>query len=773
LTAGSARAVIPAHARRVRFNPSLPLLAAPAIDNAPAAPILRAVYSARVARSAQALNTATKTSLVSGASATTLSAASDSTASSQPINVAGTSLKELSSDERALVDQLQYVLDGIFPASSKANRQGANGVSPVTENDNALLFESLGELAALFLQMSPDPVVYELSRSTLAGVGGLQLSTPPRPDSMLRKLGAKRGILSTVVTRLLALRARSTPVALLVGTIMLVLARSDATESLFDKPEIAALVDAFFHILPALAVAQMPAASNAELQPHRPARVGLKNQPRRRGRMARRFDSKPQEDTILPCVRALLLNRCGVDLAVVSSVTKDARGVALVFGLALAAVLETSERSQVVMADCRRVHKVTAILFEAQKLARVAVALSDPAESSSTLAVVAPVASVALRVLLQATRNEVCKTIAVNESRIMESALAVMAIHQVKSHDNVDNGDRSKKDSPLVSTYPDRLAHDESAVTNALKLCINLTQQCPVGLKQFLARDGVPRVLDLLGSPLIRPRRRNGKNTADKCCFDAGVVTWTNCETFDVRVAGIVLLSSIVEQDIGICSSFQHIFPRGVAECEGGALAFVLELLTEVGKESDEIIATGFEPNEDNESVVADISLDRKNELSKERALEQRVMAGYLCFLLGSLVKGCPANRTFATVALADQSLDSLADALDEFRAFQHELGVMSSRLDSTYTAIISSLRMVDDGLCNLPSILDGQKAVETQLDNCRLENGNRHEKKSWANAYDAEDVAEIRQQQLRRRLEEHDDVKVEVVDETDWCSHA
>jgi hypothetical protein len=268
-------------------------------------------------------------------------------------------------------------------------------------------------------------------------------------------------------------------------------------------------------------------------------------------------------------------------------------------------------------------------------------------------------------------------------------------------------------------------------------------------------------VLDLLASPTIWSRRCSEvSDTYAAPCTDSG-----QRETFDVCVLGVALLASVVEQDSNVSSGFQDIHPLGLVERDGGALSFVLGLLKEVGSET--IPAANGAGDDDSKK---DGGVGQAN---GALAMEKRVMTGYLCLLLGALVKGCERNRVFVRTAMPDKSLTAVADVLDEFLVFHHDLGVVSECVDDMYVSIIESLRNEWRGCCNGENV-GRHKDVEIE-DEARNCNGREppvvddvdHE--AWFEATGAGDVGQERNHNMVFRCEEHDDLVAQVVDETEW----
>lgn len=736
--------------RRVRFDPALPE------SSLERPPILRAVYSSRRSGRMDAAVGARLDATRRRRSMRSLSdrrsrAAAAAAAAAAPIDVTDAVGGARTADERASVDQLQYLLDGVV-------KGGCSG----GESTDELLIGSLAELADLFLSMSPPPPHQRSEAAAEAAAANLAvadakdaresakaharataaaaaLEAAHSQPSMLKRIGG--AVLETVVSRLLVLRSRSAPVSLLVGSIMLILAQSDATDQLFGKPQIAALVDAFYQVVPLLVASSAGGETDdrvsalnerVKTKEKRNGKTGGSPEvrKRRRGRLARRVatcDNEGEGAAILR-VRSLLRDSCGLEESVSDEVEENAFGVAMVYGLALAGTLEASSKARAVMLESHRVHRIVAVLSEAERQCRAAESTDTSTVSSR------PIAAVSLRILEFATLHHGCQDVITRESKVVHTAVSVL---RLSSSEDSDAGLGSESPAPIdekrVSMNEEHEAnqcngsavrpriplYDELVLADALRLCVNLTHNCPTGHAQFVAAGGVKVVLDLIASPAVWPRPGS-----------PAVLQNPLRETFDVRVLSIALLASVITQDKKLGAVLQDVHPHGVPERDGGAVSFVLELLKFVGDSGVAIDKTtenrrevmevpdttaeeGVGCREDDRSRDGVESIDSANAANGTSTsirmaadasdiqplgdgslgMDRRVMTGYLCLLLGALVVGSTANRSLVLSAMPNNSLTPIADVLSEFLTFHHELGVVSSSVDDMYAIIIDSLR--------------------------------------------------------------------------------
>lgn len=699
----------------------------------------------------------------------------------QAINISEEVLIPALAKDRALVDQLQYILDGIFQSTASTNspvdnkelsagipsmgkeymspsgrRMLQSSRNPKLEADNALLTESLIELAWLFLKFGSLDTANSPKNRQRTGMATQQIDLSATLEhghsgsdsSMLRCMAGQRKLLGTIVSRLLSLRALSTTIAVLVGAIMLVLANSDATELLFGKAEIAALVDAFFQVLPNLkgnsqnrcvhsaAAGKMPNQNCNQEQI-----VADKSRPfeqrRRRGKLARVANAKNHRERVMDRIRVFLLRGSLAEPFLIERIADDAGSMAIVFGLTLSAVLEKSDNARSFMMESRRIHKVVAVLYEARCICDAERSGNGSAQSEEdSLRLPRTIASVSLRILEHATLHRSCQERVARESRIIATSLSIIKFFTSSLDGLWSEGGRNEVSyKKSESTPQDKCCNmrenvnsmnrphfaaafgiEEISASNALRLCINLTHDCDPGLTQFIANEGVRILLDLLAS--VAMWSQNVYDPEDSVSKIDGCV-----ELYDVRVLGVALLASVVAQNKATCSRFREL-PVQVCNHRLGALEFVLDLLRSTGKEGllasiekvrpgtkEYVTANPHNPGRaqqqgpSNDVGIYTSTLPQcKNQLGDSagdhngvngisKVMEQRVMTGYLCLLMGALVKGSAENRAIVRSAMPGRSLTALADVLDEFLSFHHEVGIASSTVDRMYLSIIENLR--------------------------------------------------------------------------------
>lgn len=712
-------------------------------------PLLQAVYTAKVLRKARFVNNGIK--MLKGKRSRHLSQAKVSAGAiarpglrsndspnrnfTDAINVVDENSGIALQKDTALIDQLQFVLDGIFQ-----NRQVTESVLTPSQTDHDLLSDSLLELACLFLKLGCTASSGSLSQgrrssspssTELDGRDSCSEICSSTEHSLLHGMAGPKKLLSTIVSRLLPLRVLSSVFAVLVGTILLILARSDATELLFGEPEIAVIVDAFFHVLPSLrsssnfqsgdSNAHVPSCTQRGVATGQVASCSRSQAYRRRRRKSLSGSvAENSEDTVIGRIRSLMRDESMAELFFVDRVSDSPAAVSIMFGLALAAILESSSLARAHMTVGRRIHKVVTVLYEARNVTMAVEPVDDAiARGSSVCQPSGTVACIALEILEHATLDRNCQDRIARESKIVTICVSVISAY-------ASFVDAAGKRPVLTSSVVDILATSGvDALTaadarlryvdavNAVRSCVNLTHNCRLGLAQFIEHEGIHAVVALLSRRLIWPHG----NSSDRDCSQT---TDHSFETYDLRVLGIALLASVAAQNESACSDFRRVSVPG-REYSHGALDLALELLKDTGQEflvradgkaacvadldlssssQDCDMFPGESSKKDDDPVKSQLTCAGSRSISTKgkpdsspQVMENRVISGYLCLLIGALVKGSKENRDYVRSAMPENFFTGLAYVLDEFLDFHHELGIASSSFDQMYFSIIDSLR--------------------------------------------------------------------------------
>lgn len=204
----------------------------------------------------------------------------------------------------------------------------------------------------------------------------------------------------------------------------------------------------------------------------------------------------------------------------------------------------------------------------------------------------------------------------------------------------------------------------ECFASNVIRLLINLVHGFPEGLKQFAERkaqwNGVQVVLDCLASSMGMTAKENRSKSK-----------------FDITVLCLALLASVVDSSDEVRSAFQDIEPTLTVSRQYGGVAFVLELLKVTWDDVEEC-DTGAG--------------------SKEKQMERKVITGYLCLLLGALVRKAPLNYQVIRRSLPNNTLRGLAPVITDFLDFHHSVGANQTDINAMYKRILDGL-IVEEAL--------------------------------------------------------------------------
>lgn len=576
--------------------------------------------------------------------------------------------------ERVLLDELQYVLDGVFKPVGEHTHVRSRAV------DDDLITTSMLSLLALLLRRPP------ASSSPTSLLEENAAADEGHVSEILLILRRQPKVLRTIIERLLGLQGRTKSIDLLLATVVLTLVKAQGNAALFQCKDVEALVEAYFRNTVALIKSagqnscnDTPSAGGTSSYEQKPA-------PRRRGRAGRRAEAGRAANNVMSKVASLTVEGGLVDATFLSKVENETEGAAILSGIALAGVLEGDNRTRLFIRDDRRLDRLVAILFGAEhslrggpKRVAACSAGTDPEKTSLILenGRAHAIAAVSMSVLEFVTLDSLCQERIVNDSKLVSSIVQIMReVHRCGT-----------------------MVDSEILLASALKLLINLTHNCAVGLKQFIQNGGMQVVVDCLAME-------------SRVFSHKGPLVSPPAESFDIRVLCLALLASIVDQGPGVRESFREIYPAGVEEREGGAVTFVLELLKCAGDTGDtdescrdgrrkEISASADMFDGDGALGVkvagTDLGFAAQDKVSDADTpsgdMEKKVTIGYLCLVIGALVKNSAVNRELIAQAMPDNSLAAIAEVLDEFLEFHHEVGVTSASVDGMYDSIINALR--------------------------------------------------------------------------------
>lgn len=571
---------------------------------------------------------------------------------------------------QVLLDELQYVLDGIFKYAGRKDKK------PATVS---LIKNSLQELTQLLLRKSNRPTADEDTQlDDDCGV-------------VLQILATQPALLKSIVVGLFRILGMSRAVDLLVSLVFVIMFRStvrilDIEESFLDS-----LITGFLRN-GAESLKQMNVAGTESEQ--NPERNVSESESQGRNAFGRRLSDSKKDEKFLAQVNEVI-RKAGIKDEDFEGFKCEPDGSAHLMALALSLLLEGHEKAREWMRNNQRVHKVVAVLYSCQKALQGKSKQSSDSQESDSQAedfeehiALSLVTASAMRVLEFATLDQACRLRVATESRICRVILDFIA-----SACALEGG--------VVSADP--------LICQALRLAINLAHDCKPGTQEFVKQGGPQVVLDCLASE----------------CIGAGLIEGSNSESeseeaFDVRVLCLAFLISILDKEDEVREGFKKLCARDVPEREGGAITLVLELLKSVGKKQiEKMEAKNREVTATEDAAKIKRGLDRSSEDEVENggAMEEKITTGYICLLLGALAHDCEGNKEFMKAALPQQSMLGVAAVLKEFLDFHHEVGVTSVAMDERYRSIISNL--VKDAELAIPSLMQSSMDEDDDEEEC------------------------------------------------------
>lgn len=556
--------------------------------------------------------------------------------------------------QRLLLDQFQYLLDGVF--------QKGKGKCSVSPSDNKLKVDSLLQMLRLLRQTPTAPL----------RPGASQLDTEDADPVLLVCLRQQPLVLKTLVQNLLNLREFVQPIPLISMAILLVIVQGRGNAAYFAVPDVDTLVEVFFRF------SGMPSSQRVDQQ-------RSTNGSRRRGWTPRSKDYSSKKENALTVVKEMLSDEQLMSSLPLHPFTDEEQCTNVVAGYVLSKVLEQSEEARGAMMQNNSLGRVARVMYIA---AHALSGFVEQIEAEQKL-----IAGGAKPSALYAKKIQ-----KKNEARIL-TGVSMRIFESATLHDEVQK--RLVKESKVTALTvkcmreilsDDELYEAEGVACCAIRLCINLTQGGTLGLTQFLESDGVQVILDCLA--------REAGVGVDEGLYENRM--------FDVRVLCLALLSSIVDQSKEVREAFQDMAPSKTRVYEGGALAFILSLLKGYGNSSESAEEDLYKDQRlQNRSGSAEMA---ENKLE----MDKRVSTGYLCLVLGALVQNCRRNSTAIRRAVPGNCLLTLAGVIHEFLHFHHEIGLVSDNIDSMYDRIINALHEEEVVLGNMDT---GGKDCEMEKD--------------------------------------------------------
>lgn len=618
------------------------------------------------------------------------------------------------SNRRMLLDELQYFLDGVF-------KQEGNG-----DSAKHLRTNSLHSLVRLFLRKGGrSPVKGSAARGARDDADHFDEDASCIDELrdcgvIMEVLSSQTPVLVTIVKRLCTMLGKSPVFDALTALVLVIVFRSTGNMLLVSEQELDALLNAFLRNC-ALCMQNLDNSSSGS------SRLGKgverkeedkKSAGRRRGIFARRAEKTNNTVDVL--------NELVVEAGVVeddltnnpeAAFSSDLHGAAYLLGVALVVMFLGSAEVREWMRGSRRLDRVVAILYSADKVASeweegdktkndagVDTTSGDDENGSVAggkhthkygagwrIAV-----GGAMRVLEIAALDEICQQRLASETRVSPIAIGMM---QRVGHACTGSSVGS-----------------EWVVCNALKVCINLMQGCSVGGEQFVRAGGVQVVLDCLvrecraGGLLSVPKSSEESDDAKNVEGADGEHVHHSTESFDVRVLCLALLASAVDGDADVCAAFPRMQSAAIGSVEGGGVRLALEMLKRGSTEEDY-------SDEADDADMQQQGLYKGKEgsaMPSSKKMERKITIGYVCLLIGALVRRSEDNRAMVARLMPANGLIGIAEVLQEFLEFHHEVGVISASMDEMYAVIIAALSQKVEG----DDMVEGGKTADLEGEN-------------------------------------------------------
>lgn len=562
------------------------------------------------------------------------------------VSVAGAGTNDSNKRERhLLLDELQYLLDGIFSNFTNGNKKGQTP-------DNDVVASSLQALIRLLLKRpAKSPAVREENQDEDSAV-------------VVQILAEQPDLLKKIVIRFCSALGKSKTADALLALVFVLIFRGTPKLTLISEHELDLLLNAFFR-------SSGSSLKYNERDGQKPAeekkQTGKEPQARRRGKLGRMLEQKKQKDDSLPQLLELM-SASDIMEAGCTVFKTEADAAAHLMGTAISLLLRNESESRVWMRQNRRLDRVVAILYSCEKIM-----LSKPAEDSNHKS--SPgietgaswiVMEASLRVLEFAVLDPVCQRRLARESRV--GSIIVDLLSTIKSI----------KTGPLESEW---------MICAALRLCINLCHGCEEASRQLVNSKGHEVVLSCLV----------------KECLAAGLLQKHSTllvpedveESFDVRVLCLAVLASTVNQEESVCNSFHEMHADSTPDPDRNAISLTLEILRTAELESKK--EEGNQSGPDTETgTIRRTKTTREEEAERDRraqfVMERKITIGYVCLLVGALACDSKPNRERIQGRLPGQSFLGIAAVLAEFLEFHHEVGVISGSMNRMYAEIIKKI---------------------------------------------------------------------------------
>lgn len=569
------------------------------------------------------------------------------------VTVIASSSSELNEkDQRVLLDELQYLLDGIFKPNGNSERK-----SP--ELETRLISKSLVALTSLILRRP---------RKQRSSEGD------ENESALVQILLKQPSLFKTIVGKLCSVLGKSRSTDAMLALVLVLIFRATRKLLLINPLELDSLLNSFFR-------SSAAGLKSEEIQPtkdvlKRKSEFGTKKAlakrrgeagvNRRKGRLAKRLAEETEEDSILTVLNKFVLDADIIDDKF-DGFKSEPVAAAHLIGIAVSLIMSFHPTARIWMRENRRLDKVVAVLYSCEKLlSKESKCASDVQEmhfDENKIMVPWIVLGSSLNILEYAVLDNVCQARTARESRVCSIVVDI-----IKSVDRIRAG--------TFST--------EWILSAALRVSINLTHGFPEATDQFVEKRGHELTLSLL----------------TKECKSAGLITkgaqdlrTENFErSFDVRILCFAFLSSLIDQKEEVCNQFHVLNVQGLEKRKAGGLEIITEILQategQLKSYNDEIALEKSAAR----GKVMDRNSEKLHSEKSEIVMEKKITLGYTCLLVGALVQNNTENRKMIEGLIPSHTLLGVAAVLAEFLEFHHEVGVISASLDRMYGRIIDSL---------------------------------------------------------------------------------
>lgn len=606
----------------------------------------------------------------------------------QDVSVAAANMSGL--DQRHLqlhLDELQYLLDGVFKHDI-TNKAGIK-----------LVMTSLHALVRLFLRISGRRANRDVPFSdVLLGENTDPVECSPQQSDIIDLLVAQPQLFSKIVKQLCTTLGKSRSVDALIALLLVIIFRSAGSTLLVSQLELDLLLTVYLRTCATCFSKDGDSGHTREVVAKR-ERGKKQIASEKRGMFAMRSDKFEGQRQPIDVLNELIAAAGLIEEDMSNHgghvFSREVHATAYLLGTGLAIILSAIPDLRIWMRGNRRLDIVVAIVYSSEEFAKRRDSHESSKPASHRMGWRVSIGS-AMRVLQYAAYDEVCQLRIATETRVVAIAVDVLRrVNNIRIGCGLDG---------------------EWVVCNALKLCINLMRGSDAdSSSQFVKVNGLNVVLDCLTSEcaasklLDRGRGSPGIRNNENDQGEKTGKSFSNEISFDVRVLCLALLASAVNGDMKACMDFPFLKPSFIKDDDSGALSIALEILARSsdernnGAETELLFSRDHSSEKKEQKAKSACGSDEKE--NPVNSMERKITIGYVCLLLGALVRRSSENRMLLTQRLSKDGLLRIAEVLLEFLEFHHEVGVVSASVDEMYQSIITALQSDSDVVTTTPNV--------------------------------------------------------------------